>query len=213
MARYREANCRLCRREGEKLFLKGERCVTAKCALNRRSSGDIVFMPGQHGQIPKKLSDYGLQLREKQKVKRMYGILEKQFRKYFMEAHRMKGVTGENLMILLERRLDNVLYRLGFASSRAQSRQLVRHGHILVNNRKVNIPSYQVKLNDLIKIKEGSRNISQIQENIKKPLGRVVPSWLEVDYENFSAKVVNLPSREEAGLNIKDSLVVEFYSR
>lgn len=208
MARYIGPLCRICRREGEKLFLKGDRCYTDKCAVERRK-----YPPGEHGQGYKKLSDYGLQLREKQKVRRMYGILERQFRRYFMEASRKKGVTGETLLQLIERRLDNVVYRMGFAPNRRKARQLVGHGHILVNGRKVNIPSFLVKAGDLIEVKESSKNISDILDSISKSEHRGLPSWVEVDSSNLRGKVLHIPSREEIQLPVQEQLIVELYSK
>ncbi|MCD6320158.1 MAG: 30S ribosomal protein S4 [Candidatus Desulfofervidaceae bacterium] len=208
MARYRGAVCRLCRREGAKLFLKGERCFTDKCALERRP-----YPPGQHGQMRTKKTEYGLLLREKQKLKRIYGVLEKQFRRYFAEAERRKGVTGETLLVLLERRLDNVIYRMGFANSRNQARQLVRHGHVMVNGRKVDIPSYQVKVGDVIKIREKSREIPLIKEALEGRARRGVPSWLEVDAERLEGKIKAMPTREEIAIPVQEQLIVEFYSK
>ncbi len=208
MARYRDSLCRLCRREGEKLFLKGDRCFTDKCAFERRK-----YAPGQHGSGRSKISDYGLQLREKQKVKRIYGVLERQFRKYFAEAQKRKGVTGELLLQFLEMRLDNIVYRLGFASNRRQARQLVNHGHILVNGRKVNIPSYRVRVGEQIVVREGSRSIPFVQESIAKIENRGLAEWLELDPDNFSGKVVSMPSREQLPLTVKENLIVELYSK
>ena len=208
MARYTGSVCRLCRREGEKLFLKSERCFTDKCALERRK-----YPPGMHGQGRKKVTDYGIQLREKQKAKRMYGLLEKQFRIYFAKSDQKKGITGENLLIMLERRLDNVAYRMGFASSRLQSRQLVRHSHVQVNGKKVNIPSYQVKPGDEISIKEKSRKMSFIAESLETVKRRGVPSWVELDYENFKGVFKTLPTREEIGGTINEQFIVELYSK
>lgn len=208
MARYRGAVCRLCRREGLKLYLKGDRCYSDKCAVERRN-----YPPGQHGQKRPKFSNYGEQLREKQKVKRIYGVLERQFRRYFEQADRQKGITGTNLLILLERRLDNMVYRLGFASSRNEARQLVCHGHFLVNQRMVNIPSYLVKPGDVIEVHPKSRNIQRIQESQEAAARRGVPSWLELDKENFRGKVLALPSREELTMPIREQLIVELYSK
>ena len=190
MARYTGASCRLCRREGQKLFLKGERCYGNKCAVVRRA-----YAPGQHGAQRKKLSEYGVQLREKQKAKRFYGILESQFRKYFDIAVRKKGVTGEVLLQILESRLDNVVYRMGFASTRAEARQLVRHGHFEVNGRRVNIPSYLVKVNDTISVKEKSKKLERFKEILDVTGAKIVPNWLEVDQENLTGKVAALPAR------------------
>ena len=209
MARYTGESCRVCRREGEKLFLKGSRCYTDKCALNRRA-----YAPGQHGQKRKKQSDYGMQLREKQKAKAFYGVLESQFRKYFEEASRSKSVTGLKLLQILESRLDNVVYRLGLATSRAQARQLVRHGHFTVNGVKVNIPSYLTKVNDEIKVKEASQNdeiFKQIIETTEN--GRPVPTWLEANLASKSGKVVGVPAREEIDLPVQEHLIVELYSK
>lgn len=190
MARYTDANCRLCRREGQKLFLKGDRCYSTKCALEKRN-----FPPGQHGQGRKKISEYGLQLREKQKTKRFYGLQETQFRNLFDKAARKKGITGENLLILLETRLDNVVFRLGFASSRKEARQLVTHGHFTVNGRKVDIPSYQVKAGDIIKVKEKSASSPKFREI--KDMTITVPSWVTVDVDKLEGKVISIPLRDE----------------
>ena len=209
MARYSGPVCRLCRRERMKLFLKGDRCFKEKCAVERRN-----FPPGQHGtRRGRRTLGYGLQLREKQKVKRIYGVLESQFRNYFEEADRRKGITGENLLVMLERRLDNVVYSLGFAASRAQARQLVRHGHVLVDGRKVSIPSYQVKANETVVVKEASRKNPLIRSSVETARGRGVPEWLELDAENVSGKVLRLPSREDIKLPIQEQLIVELYSR
>ncbi|MDM7203036.1 MAG: 30S ribosomal protein S4 [Thermodesulfobacteriaceae bacterium] len=210
MARYTGPRCRLCRREGIKLFLKGERCYTDACSFERRS-----YPPGQHGpvQMRVKLSDYGIRLREKQKVKRIYGVSEKQMRKYYDMAINMPGQAGHNLLQLLERRLDNVVYRLGFASSRTQARIMVSHGHFLVNSRPVDIPSFLVKPGDVIELKEKYRNNPQIQEALQVRLQRGIPSWLEVDVDNFRGKVKALPSREDITIPIQESYIIEFYSR
>lgn len=209
MARNIGAACRRCRRENLKLFLKGDRCYSDKCSFERRAFG-----PGQHGQARfRKLSDYAVQLREKQKVKSMYGMLEGQFRLTFAKAERQKGVTGENLLILLERRLDNAVFRAGFASSRTQARQLVRHKHILVNGRKVNIPSYMVSENDVLTLKEKSRANAIINENLEAVARRGVPSWLEMDKDNYKAVVKALPNREEITMPIQEQLIVELYSK
>jgi len=208
VARYRDALCRLCRREGEKLFLKGDRCYTDKCGVERRK-----YAPGQHGQRRKKLSDYALQLREKQKAKETYGVLEKQFKRYFYIANNKKGVTGSNLLQLLESRLDNVVYRLGIASNRRQARQLVLHGHIKLNDRRVNIPSCLVRAGDVISIKEGSRKNVIIEENIAKIEHRGMPSWVEMDVNTLSGKVLNLPVREDIELPVQEQLIVELYSK
>jgi small subunit ribosomal protein S4 len=192
-----------------KLFLKGDRCFKEKCAVERRN-----FPPGQHGtRRGRRTLGYGLQLREKQKVKRIYGVLESQFRNYFEEADRRKGITGENLLVMLERRLDNVVYSLGFAASRAQARQLVRHGHVLVDGRKVSIPSYQVKANESVVVKEASRKNTLIRSSVETARGRGVPEWLELDAENVSGKVLRLPTREDIKLPVQEQLIVELYSR
>lgn len=208
MARYTDAKCRLCRREGSKLYLKGDRCYTDKCAVARRA-----YAPGQHGQGRKKMSEYGIQLREKQKVRRIYGILEKQFRAYFRESERQKGVTGENLLRLLELRLDNVVYRMGFGESRAEARQLVGHGHFMVNGKKVDIPSYQVGLNDLIAVKPGSKSTDKFKELAEDAAGKTAPQWLSVNSEMMEARIVALPAREDIDLPIEEHLIVELYSR
>ena len=209
MARYIEDSCRVCRREGEKLFLKGSRCYTDKCAIARRA-----YAPGQHGQKRKKQSEYGIQLREKQKAKAFYGVLESQFRRYFEEASRRKGVTGTNLLQILESRLDNVVYRLGLATSRAQARQLVRHGHFTVNGIKVDIPSYLLKVGDEIKVKEASANSEIFKQIIEaNENGRPVPAWLESDLGNKVGKVVAVPTREEIDLPVQEQLIVELYSK
>lgn len=208
MARYTESVCRLCRRENLKLFLKGERCYTDKCAIERRN-----YPPGQHGQGRPKFSEYSIQLREKQKVKRMYGLLEKQFRRTFAEAARTKGITGETLLVLLERRLDNVTYRLGFAGSRAEARTLVRHGHILVNGKKVNIPSYTVRVGDVISVKEPSRQMTRVLSAMEGSQRRGVPDWAEVDRDACSGKIKLLPSRSDVTMPINEKLIVELYSK
>ncbi len=208
MASYREALCRLCRREGEKLFLKGDRCYTEKCGVERRKYG-----PGQHGQRRKKLSDYALQLREKQKAKETYGVLEGQFRRYYFAADKKKGVTGSNLLQLLESRLDNVFYRLGFASNRRQARQFVLHGHVTLNGRRVNIPSCLVRAGDEVAVKEASRKNVLIEENISKIEHRGVPAWLEVNADAFKGKVLHIPAREEIELPVQEQLIVELYSK
>lgn len=208
MARYIGPSCRLCRRENTELFLKGDRCYTDKCAIKRRN-----YPPGQHGQGRSKVSDYGLQLREKQKVKRLYGLLEKQFRSYFVRAERTKGVTGANLLLLLERRLDNTAYRLGFASSRAEARQLVRHGHFTLNGRKATIPSMQVKVGDLIELREKSRNVAVINEALDAVVRRGIPQWLELDRDAFKGAVKTLPVREDVTSQIQEQLIVELYSK
>lgn len=208
MARYTESQCRLCRREAMKLYIKGDRCYSDKCALERRN-----YPPGQHGQNRGKLSDYGLMLREKQKIKRMYGLVEKQFESYFEEADRQKGVTGTNFLILLERRLDNSVYRLGFANSRTQGRQLVRHNHFMVNGRKVNIPSYLLRPGDTISVVEGSRTLGIINEAIGALPRRGLPAWLDLDASKFEGTFKVFPSREEMNLPVQEQLVVEFYSK
>jgi small subunit ribosomal protein S4 len=208
MAVYRGPKCRLCRREGVKLFLKGEKCYSVKCPLERRK-----YPPGQHGQVQRKLQDYGLQLREKQKIKRIYFVLERQFRNYFQEAERLPGLTGENLLRLLETRLDNVVYRLGFAPNRRMARQLVNHGHFLVNGRKVNIPSYRVRPGDVIEVRERSRNIAPMRFLPQNLAHRRVPEWLEMDMENLRGRVLSLPTRSQIDTDVQEQLVVEFYSR
>ncbi|WP_027627360.1 30S ribosomal protein S4 [Ruminiclostridium cellobioparum] len=208
MARYTEAVCRLCRREGEKLFLKGERCYTDKCSIARRA-----YAPGQHGQAKKKMSEYGIQLREKQKVRRFYGVLEGQFSEYFEMAARRKGITGENLLQILETRLDNVVYRLGLGTSRPESRQLVTHGHFTVNGKRVNIPSYLLKVGDVIALAPKSRSSEKVKAIGDITGGKVVPKWLEYDAENFTGKVAALPAREDIDLPIKEHLIVELYSK
>ena len=208
MARYTDAVCRLCRRENMKLFLKGERCLSDKCAINKRN-----YAPGQHGQRRTKLSEYGLQLREKQKVKRIYGVLENQFRTYFEKAVRRKGVTGEHLLAQLEQRLDNVVVRLGFATSHAQARQFVRHGHVLVNGKKVNIPSYQVAIGQEVSLKEKMKKNVQVATALELVSGRGTPHWLELNTENVSGKVLALPKREDINLPIQERMIVELYSK
>ncbi|MCX7769956.1 MAG: 30S ribosomal protein S4 [Proteobacteria bacterium] len=208
MARYLEANCRLCRREGKKLFLKGDRCYTDKCSVERRG-----YPPGQHGQNKTKVSNYGLQLREKQKVKRIYGLLEKQFKLTYLRADRMKGIVGENMLSLLERRLDNVIFRLGFANSRKQARQLVVHRHFLVNGRSVNIPSYTVKPNDVITVAEKSKENPVIKESLEAVVRRVIPTWLELDKDNMKGIVKALPVRTEIEYPIQEHLIIELYSK
>lgn len=208
MARYNGPVCRLCRREGAKLYLKGDRCYTNKCAIDRRG-----YAPGEHGQSRKKVSEYGIQLREKQKARRIYGILETQFRNYFEKAERQKGVTGENLLRLLERRLDNVVYRLGYAGSRTEARQLVRHGHFTVNGRKVNIPSFLVKVGDVVEVREKSREVNRVKELADQAARKTPPAWLEVSADQFTGKVVAIPSREEIDMPIEEHLIVELYSR
>ena len=208
MARYNDAVCRLCRREGQKLFLKGDRCYTEKCALERRA-----YAPGQHGQGRSKTSEYGQQLREKQKAKRYYGLLESQFRKYYEMAVQSKGTTGENLLALCESRLDNVVYRLGFAMSRPEARQLVTHAHFTVNGHKVNIPSYLVKPGMVIGIAEGSRDMEKLKANVEANAFRQPPQWLDYDREHLTAKVAGVPQRADIDLPIEEHLIVELYSK
>jgi len=208
MARYTGSTCRLCRREGIKLYLKGDRCYSQKCAVDRRS-----YAPGIHGQARKKLSEYGIQLREKQKARRIYGVLETQFRNYFARAERMKGITGENLLRLLERRLDNVVYRLGLATSRAEARQLVRHGHFRVNGRKVNIPSFLVRPGDVVEVAEKSKESPKLTELMERAAEQVPPPWLEYDKERAAGKVLALPTREQIDVPVAEHLIVELYSK
>ena len=209
MARYTGAVCRLCRREGQKLFLKGERCYTGKCALERRA-----YAPGQHGQARnRKASEYGKQLRTKQYARRYYGVLEGQFRHYFELANKKSGVTGENLLAILESRLDNVVYRLGFGTSRPEARQLVRHGHFTVNGQKVNIPSYLVKVGDVIAIKEESKSSEKIKNVIDITASRVIPKWLDLDNNTLTGKVVAVAEREDIDLPLEEHLIVELYSK
>lgn len=207
MARYTEAVCRLCRRENQKLFLKGDRCYSAKCPVTKRGT-----IPGQHPKGRRKVSEYGIQLREKQKARRTYGVLEKQFRSYFEKAERMKGISGENMLSLLERRLDNVVFRIGFGSSRAQARQIVNHGHIAVNGKKVNIPSFIVKAGDVISIRESSQDIDKFKA-LREGTTRLIPAWLELNSADLSAKVLSLPKRDEIDLSIEEHLIVELYSK
>lgn len=208
MARYTDAVCRLCRRNGEKLFLKGTRCYTPKCAVSKRA-----FAPGQHGQNRLKLSNYGLQLREKQKVKWMYGVLERQFRKYFRQAAKTKGVTGRILLQLLERRLDNVVFRLGGAISRAQARQIVRHNFIYVNSHRVNIPSFLVNKDDIIEVKAKEKALKKIRDNLELSKERTVPKWLEFNAQDLKTKVLRLPEKEDSDSTIQEQLIVELYSK
>lgn len=208
MARYTDSQCRKCRGGGQKLFLKGDRCYTDKCAFEKRS-----YVPGQHGQSRRKLSEYGMMLREKQRTKQMYGLLERQFRLYFKMADQMKGVTGENLILLLERRLDNMVYRMGFARSRSQARQLVKHGHFKVNGRKVDIPSYLVCHGDTISVIEKSQKLAAIVESMESVERRGIPEWLELSKENFSAKVAAYPTRDQITMPIQEQLIVELYSK
>lgn len=208
MARYSESVCRLCRRENQKLFLKGDRCYSEKCSFERRG-----YPPGQHGQGRIKFSEYGLQLREKQKVKRIYGLLEKQFRLTFEKAERMKGVTGNNLISLLERRLDNVAYRLGFANSRTEARQLVRHRHFLVNGKPVNIPSFTVKKGDTVEVREKSRKVTRIQGALEGLKRREVPQWLESEPTQFRGRIRDVPARDDVTAPMEERLIVELYSK
>jgi len=208
LARYRESVCRLCRREGLKLFLKGDRCYSDKCAIERKN-----YPPGQHGQGRRKISDYGIQLREKQKIRRIYGLLERQFHGYFVHAEKKKGITGKNLLILLERRLDNMVYRLGFSSSRNEARHLTRHGHFLVNGKPVNIPSYLVKINDVVEVREKSRNVARIQESLETAARRGIPNWLELDKEHMRGRVRAFPTREDLTMPMEEQRVVELYSK
>ena len=206
MARYTGAVCRLCRREGQKLFLKGDRCYTDKCAITRRS-----YAPGQHGASKKKLSDYGVQLREKQKARRIYGVLESQFRSYYEKAERMRGMTGENLLKLLELRLDNVVYRIGYGASRNEARQLVTHGHFLVNGKKVDIASYKLSVNDVISVKEKSRGSERFKVFAENP--KTLPAWISANPENFEATIIAEPTREDIDIPVNETLIVELYSK
>lgn len=208
MARYTGPACKLCRREGKKLFLKGDRCYSSKCAIERRS-----YAPGQHGQNRKKTSEYGMQLRAKQTARRYYGVAEGQFHKYFVEAERREGVTGTNLLQLCESRLDNIVYTAGFASSRAQARQLVNHAHFTVNGGKVDIPSYLVKPGDVIAVKETSKTTDEFKTLVESNSARPVPKWIEANKDAMSAKVVALPEREEIATPVEEHLIVEFYSK
>ena len=208
MSRYLGPVCKLCRREGEKLFLKGQRCNSPKCSFERRG-----YPPGQHGQKLPKVKDYGRQLREKQKAKRIYGLLEKQFKNYYVEAEHQTGVSGDNLMVRLERRLDNVAYRLGFANSRAQARQLVRHNHFLVNGKRVNIPSYLVKVGDVIQTQEKSRELAIVQEALERSQHRGAPDWLELNTDKQEGVVRALPNGEQVAANVQTQLIVELYSK
>ncbi len=208
MARYRGSVCRLCRRETQKLYLKGDRCYSDKCAVERRT-----YPPGQHGQSRGKLSDYGLQLREKQKVKRMFGLAEKQFKLTYVRASGMRGVTGHNLLMLLETRLDNVVYRLGFANSRTQARHWVRHGHFLVNGKKVNIPSLRLKVGDVIAVREKSREVAEMKSAMEAVARRQIPAWLETDAAAFQGTLKALPAREDLTMPMQEQLIVELYSR
>jgi len=208
LARYTGSVCRLCRRETMKLYLKGDRCYSDKCAVERRN-----YPPGQHGQRRGKFSDYGLQLREKQKIKRMYGLVEKQFKTYFKEADRQRGITGTNFLIILERRLDNTVYRLGFANSRAQARQLVRHNHFMVNGKKVNIPAFLLRSGDVVTVRESSRSLGSINDALEAVPRRGVPAWLELDKTKYEGTFKTIPTREEMNLPVEEQLVVEFYSK
>ena len=208
MSRYKDEQCRRCRREGQKLFLKGERCYSDKCSISRRN-----YAPGQHGQKRAKLSEYGTQLREKQKTKSFYGVGEKQFRRYFEMASNKKGITGEELLQILESRLDNVVYRLGYGSSRAQARQLVNHGLFEVNGHKVDIPSYLVKAGDVVAVRESKKDVSIIKQNVEQNAARPVPEWLEKDTEKLSGKVIRLASREDVDIPVEEHLIVELYSK
>jgi len=208
VGRYIGSVCRLCRREGNKLFLKGSRCFTEKCAIERRS-----YSPGQHGQARPRISEYQIQLREKQKLKRIYGLLERQFSGYFKKAAQKKGITGENLLQLLERRIDNVVYRMGFCSSRKESRQMVNHGHFRVNGRKVDIASFLVKDGDVIELKQASRQLPQVQASLTSAEGRGIPQWLELDKGNFKGRVKTMPTKDDLNIPVNEQLVVELYSR
>ncbi len=209
MARYTGSVCRLCRRENLKLFLKGDRCYSDKCAFDRRS-----YPPGEHGQRRgRKISDYGIQLREKQKVKRMYGLSEKQFHLFFVRGDNQKGITGTNLLVMLERRLDNVVYRLGFVNSRAQGRHFVRHNHFLVNGRKVNIPSYLIKIGDMVEVREKSRKIQGIVDSLDTVVRRGVPQWLDLEKENQKGIIKGFPVREDLTMPIQEQFIVELYSK
>ncbi|MBC8247326.1 MAG: 30S ribosomal protein S4 [Deltaproteobacteria bacterium] len=209
MARYTGSVCRICRRENLKLFLKGDRCYSDKCAFDRRG-----YPPGQHGQgRRRKVSDYGIQLREKQKVKRMYGLSEKQFRVFFKRADRQKGITGTNLLVLLERRLDNVVYRLGFVNSRAQGRHFVLHNHFLVNGKRVNIPSYQIGVDDVVEVREKSRKIKSIEDALEAVVRRGLPQWLDLEKDNYKGVIKSFPVREDIAMPIQEQLIVELYSK
>ena len=208
MARYTGPSCKLCRREGTKLFLKGDRCTSSKCALEHRSTA-----PGQHGAARKKVSEYGVHFREKQKARRYYGVLETQFRNYYAEAERMEGITGQNLLSLLERRFDNVVYRMGMAESRKEARQLVLHGHFTLNGKKANIPSILVKVGDVIAVKEGSKDSAKIKSLSEAIEGRIKPKWLDVNAADLTAKVVAIPAREDIDFDFDEQLIVELYSK
>jgi small subunit ribosomal protein S4 len=207
MARYTDAVCRVCRREGTKLFLKGDRCFSPKCGVERRG-----YPPGQHGQGRARFSDFGVQLREKQKVKRMYGLLEKQFARTMRRATRMRGRAGENLLVLLERRLDNVIFRMGFTTSRAEARQLIRHGHFAVNGRKASIPSMSLRTGAVVSVREKSRKVNRIAGALEALEGKSLPQWLEIDKDNFTGKMKSLPAREDITMPIQEQLIVELYS-
>lgn len=209
MGRYTDSICRQCRREGEKLFLKGDRCYSEKCAVEKRA-----YVPGQHGQGRRsKPTEYGIQLREKQKTKRIYGLMEKQFRNYFRKADRQQGITGANLLILLERRFDNVVYRLGFAASRKEARQLVNHGHFTINGKRADIPSMLLREDDVVQVKEGSRNSAKFQEIKEQAAYKTPPEWLSVDVDNLIGKVLAKPTREQIDTAVNEQLIVELYSR
>lgn len=208
MARYTGSVCRLCRREGVKLYLKGDRCYSEKCAIDRRS-----YAPGQHGQGRKKVSEYGTQLREKQKARRVYGVLEKQFRAYYEEANRRKGITGETLLQILESRLDNVVYRLGFGASRAEARQIVKHGHILVNGKRLDIPSYLTNVGDVISFADKAQETPRVKELLETAEGKAVVTWLERDLNTKSARIVRVPARDEIDVPVAEQMIVELYSR
>ena len=208
MARYTGPVCRRCRREGEKLFLKGEKCNKNVCPINKRA-----FAPGQHGTSRRKVSEYGMQLREKQKAKRIYGLMEKQFHGYYEKAINMKGVTGENMLRLLEMRLDNAMFRLGYGRSRTESRQIVRHNLVMVNGKKVNIPSYQIKVGDVIEVREKSRGLQRFKDVMDVTASRIVPDWLSTEHENLRGTVVAIPTREQITVPVSETLIVEFYSR
>jgi len=208
VARYIGPLCRVCRRAGEKLFLKGDRCYTEKCGVDRRK-----YPPGQHGQGFRKLSDYGIQLREKQNARGIYGLLERQFRRYFREAERRKGITGDVLLQLLETRFDTIVYRMGFAHNRRDARQLITHCHFLINGKEVNVPSYEVKVGDMIEVKESSKNIPQIIDSLSKAEHRGIPAWVEVDSANLKGKVSHIPAREEIQIPVQEQLIVELYSK
>ena len=208
MAKYTGPSCKLCRREGTKLYLKGERCLSDKCAFNRRTSA-----PGQHGAAKKKLTEYGMQLREKQKAKRYYGVLEKQFKNYYVKADNQEGIAGENLLRLLERRLDNVVYRMGLGVSRAEARQLVRHGHFTVNGKRVDIPSYSISEGDVVALCEKSRSIKCLEPIMEVTSGRIIPAWIDFDADKISGTITALPKREDIDFDIKEHLIVELYSK